>query len=112
MMVCDTHYEYLLVYVNDLMLIGKYPQGFYDPLINEHGFQLKGVGKPSYHLVGDFLSDPDGTLAWGAKSYVKKMFGNYEIMCNGKPNEFSTSMAEKDHPELDSSELFDSTGIK
>jgi hypothetical protein len=26
---CGTHYEYVLVYVNDLMLIGKKPQEFF-----------------------------------------------------------------------------------
>ena len=109
---CGTHYEYLLVYVDDLMFIGTKPQAFYDALINEHGFQLKGVGKPSYHLGGDFFRDPDGTLAWGAQSYVKKMLHNYEITFGGKPKEYSTPMAEKDHPELDTSELLDSTGIK
>jgi hypothetical protein len=44
---CDTHYEYLLVYVDDLMFVGNNPQAYYDALLNEHGFQLKGVGKPS-----------------------------------------------------------------
>jgi hypothetical protein len=39
---CDTHYQYLLIYVDDLILIGNNPQGFYDTLINENGFQLKG----------------------------------------------------------------------
>jgi Reverse transcriptase (RNA-dependent DNA polymerase) len=68
----DTHYEYVLVYVNDLMFLNKKPQGFFDSLTTEHGFKLKGVGKPSYHLGGDFSCDSDGTLAWGAQSYVEK----------------------------------------
>jgi hypothetical protein len=54
-------------------------------LVNEHRFQLKGIGKPSYHLGGDFFRDPDGTIAWGAQSYVKKILGNYEIMFEGNP---------------------------
>jgi hypothetical protein len=33
-------------------------------------------------------------------------------MFEGKPKEYTTPMAEKDHPELDTSELLDSTGIK
>jgi hypothetical protein len=72
---CGTHYEYLLAYIDDLMFIGTNPQALYDAL-------LKGVGKPSYHLGGDFFR---GTLAWGAQSYVKKMLHNYEIMFEGKP---------------------------
>jgi hypothetical protein len=98
--------------LDDLMSIGSNPQAFYVALINGHGWQLKGVGQPSYHLGGDFLRDPDGTLAWGAHSYVKKMLHNYEIMFDGKPKEYTTPMAEKYHPELDTSDLLDSTGIK
>jgi hypothetical protein len=61
---CITHYEYVLVYVDDIMFIGKEPQQLFDSLINEHGFKLKGVGKPKYHLGGDFYRNSDGTLAW------------------------------------------------
>jgi hypothetical protein len=99
-----------LVHVADL--IGNNPHAFYDAMINEHVFQLKRVGKPSYHLGGDFFCDPDGTLAWGAQSYVKKMLGNYKIMFEGKPKEYTTPMAEKDHPELYTSKLLDSSGMK
>jgi hypothetical protein len=60
---CDTHSEYVLVYVDDLMFIGKKPQAFF-----EHGFKLKGVGKPSYHQGRDFFCDSDGNLEWGAQS--------------------------------------------
>ena len=109
---CRTHYEYVLVYVDDLMFIGKEPQAFFDSLTNEHGFKLKGVGKPSYHLGGDFFRDSDGTLAWGAKSYVSKMLTSYETMFGCKPKEYSTPMIEKDHPEIDQSDLLDTLGIK
>jgi hypothetical protein len=33
-------------------------------------------------------------------------------MFEGKPEEYTSPMAKKDHPELDPSELLDSTGIK
>jgi hypothetical protein len=48
---CDTHYEYVLVYVDDLMCIGRNPQAFYDALINTYHFKLKGVGHPSWRLL-------------------------------------------------------------
>jgi hypothetical protein len=109
---CQTHYEYVLVYVDDLMCIGKNPQSFFDDLINQYNFKLKGVGTPSYHLGGDFFRDPDGTLAWGAASYVKKIIMNYENMFGEKPKEYSSPLLEKDHPELDNSPLLDENGIK
>ena len=109
---CETHYEYVLVYVDDLMCIGKNPQQFFDAMIHQYNFKLKGVGTPSYHLGGDFFRDADGTLAWGATSYVKKMIINYEVMFGKKPTEYSSPIVDKDHPELDTTPELDENGIK
>jgi hypothetical protein len=109
---CDTHYEYVLIYVDDLMCIGRNPQAFYDALINTYHFKLKGVGSPSFHLGGDFFRDSYGTLAWGASSYVKKMIFNYEVMFGTKPKEYASPMMEKGHPEIDNTPEVDETGIK
>jgi Reverse transcriptase (RNA-dependent DNA polymerase) len=104
---CETHYEYVLVYVDDIMYIGKQGRELFNALSNVYGFQLKGVGPPSYHLGGDFFRDPDGTLAWGASTYVKKMLINYETMFGEKPKEYSHPMCERDHPEIDTTEFLD-----
>jgi hypothetical protein len=109
---CQTHYEYVCVYVDDIMFFGKDPQSFFNDLINKYGYKLKGVGKPVYHLGGDFFRDKDNTLAWGTTSYVKKMLANYELMFNEKPKEASSPMIEKDHPELDLSEELDDDGTR
>ena len=109
---CGTHYEYVCVYVDDLMVIGKNPEVFMEALTTKYKYKLKGVGSPSYHLGGDFFRDPDGTLAWGASSYIKKMIINYTTMFGEKPKEASSPMVEKDHPELDTTEELDATGIK
>jgi Reverse transcriptase (RNA-dependent DNA polymerase) len=107
-----SHYEYVCVYVDDIMAIGTNPQDFFTALTDKYNYKLKGVGPPSYHLGGDFFRDPDGTLAWGASSYVKKMLINYETMFGSKPKEYSSPMEEKDHPELDNSAELDAVGIK
>ena len=109
---CGTHYEYVCVYVDDLMVFSKNPQTFFDELTHTYGFQLKGVGPPIYHLGGDFFRDEDNTLAWGTKSYVRKMIQNYEIMFNEKPKEFSSPLDEKDHPELDLTDELDPDDTK
>ena len=108
----NTHYEYVCVYVDDIMAIGTHPQDFFNDLTDKYNYKLKGVGPPSYHLGGDFFRDPDGTLAWGASSYAKKMLINYETMFGVKPKEYSSPMEEKDHPELDHSAELDAVGIK
>jgi hypothetical protein len=40
------------------------------------------------------------------------MLINYKTMFGSKPKEYSTPMAEKDHPEIDSSDLLENLGIK
>jgi hypothetical protein len=107
-----THFEYVCVYVDDIMHMSKDPRAFFHDLEHKYGYHLKGVGKPTYHLGGDFFRDADGTLAWGAMSYVKKMITHYEIMFDGKPKEYSSPMAEGDHPELDNLDELDEDGTK
>jgi hypothetical protein len=97
-------YEYICVYVDDLMAIMKNPQAFFDTLTEKYKYILKGVGPPEFHLGGDFGRDPDGTLYWGAKSYISKMMGNYERLFGGQPKKFSAPLDKDDSPELDQSD--------
>jgi hypothetical protein len=83
----------------------------FDSIINDHQFQPKGVGKPTYHLWGDFFCDSDGSLAWGA-NLMWKMFINYETIFGCKPNEFNTPIEEKDQPKIDSTEILDAIDIE
>jgi hypothetical protein len=109
---CQTHYEYVCVYVDGIMFYGKEPQKFFDALTTQYNYKLKGDGKPVYHLGGDFFCDKDNTLALGTSTYVNKMLTNYELMFNEKSKEASSPMVEKDHPELDLTEELDEDGIK
>ena len=109
---CGTHYEYVCVYVDDLMVMGKNPDDFFKGLTDDYGYKLKGVGDPAFHLGGNFFRDSDGTLAWGAESYIKKMLVNYEIMFGCKPKEWGSPVEKGDHPELDVSEFLDVHGIR
>ena len=101
----DDCYEYICVYVDDLMVIMKDPQAFFDTLSTKYGYILKGVGPPEYHLGGNFGRDPDGTLFWGAKRYVEKILGQYERLFGGPPKKANTPLDKEDSPELDTSEL-------
>ena len=71
-------YEYIFVYVDDHMAIMKDPQKFFDTLKKQHNYILKGVGPP----------DPDGTLLWGAHSYVERMLKNYESLFGSQPKKY------------------------
>ena len=106
------HYDYVCVYVDDLMALSKNPQEFFDELVNKYKFILKGVGPPEYHLGGDFGRDPDGTLFWGAKSYIKKLMGNYERMFGNLPHKAGAPLPTGDSPELDQSDLLNEERVK
>jgi hypothetical protein len=95
-----------------MMFIGKEHQTFFDSLFNDHGFKSKGVGIPKYHLGCDFYRDSDGTLSWGAHSYVFKMLINFETVFGSKPIEFATPMIEKDHSMIETSYILVAHGIK
>jgi hypothetical protein len=109
---CITHYEYVCVYVDDLMVMAKDPKAFLYKLINVHKYKLKGFGRPTHHLGGDFCSDKDGTLGWGAGTYCKKLIQEYERMFGQKPKEYCSPLEKGDHPEVDTSEFIDLEGIK
>jgi hypothetical protein len=58
----------------------------------------KGVGPMSYHLGANIYRDTDGTLCFGAKSYIGRMMINYETMFGEKPKEYNLPMDKNDHP--------------
>ena len=53
-------YEYVAVYVDNLLFVMKDPRSFLDCLIEVHKSELKGDKPLSYHLCCDFSHDPDG----------------------------------------------------
>jgi hypothetical protein len=109
---CSTHYEYICVYVDDIMHMSLQPQALFDTLKDKYKYNLAGVGEPSYHLGGNFYRDEDGTLAWGAQTYIKKMLSNYSKLFDQPPKEFSSPIQEGDHPELDTTTELDLDGIR
>jgi hypothetical protein len=84
---CITPYEYVCVYVDDLMVMAKDPKPLLDKLIKTHKVKFKGADKPTYHLGGNFFRDKDGTLGWGARAYCKKLIQEYKRMFGQKPKE-------------------------
>ena len=75
-------------------------------------YKLKGVGPPKYHLGGDFYEDPDGTLVWGAKSYIDRLLTNFKLMFGEDPKIASSPLVQGDSLELDESLELDQNGIK
>lgn len=106
------HYEYIAVYVDDLMILSRDPQGIIDSLEKEHNFKLKGTGPVSFHLGCDFLRDDEGVLCLQPKKYIEKMEDNYQRIFGTKPKPATSPLVKGDHPELDTSELLDDEKTK
>jgi hypothetical protein len=76
-----------------------------------HDYKVTRGGQPTYHLGGDFYRDPDGTLCWGAKTYIKRLVGNYERLFGEKPKDATCPLDKDDHPELDGSPFLEDEDI-
>ena len=106
-------YEYVVVYVDDVLTALKNPKEFYDALKSEPwNYKLKNVEEPKYHLGGDFFRDKDGTFCYGAQTYIKRMMDNYKLMFGELPKEYHSPMEKGDQPEMDDSELLGPEGIQ
>ena len=57
-----TKYEYVAIYVDDLLIICEDPSGFIKTLKDKYKLKITGDGAPEYHLACDYHLDPDGTL--------------------------------------------------
>ena len=110
---CGDHYEYIAVYVDDLLIASKNPQGIIDYLLSEDiGFKLKGTGLVKFHLGCDYYRDDEGVLCVGPHKYIDRMVDSYTQMFGEKPRQKYQSPLEKnDHPELDTSPLLSEDGI-
>ena len=72
-------WEYIVVYVDDIIDAMKDTQGCFDKLQGPSvGFTMKGVGIPTYHIGTDFFRDDDGTLCLGAQTYSKRLVDSFE----------------------------------
>jgi hypothetical protein len=100
---CGTHHEHACIYVDDLATMMKDSSAFFAELRGRK-CKLKGVGEMSYHLGGDFYCDPNGTLAWGAKTHWKRIINQCESIFGAPPKEWTSPVDKDNHPELDTTE--------
>jgi hypothetical protein len=101
------------VYVDDLAIGMKDPEGFLKVLTNKYKFKLKGSGPITFHLGCDF-ERKDGILCMAPQQYIERMMiSQYKRMFESKPRTNVTLPLEKnDHPEVDTSDFLDEEGIQ
>ena len=105
-------YEYIAVYVDDLLIAARNPEEIINKPKEQHKFKLKGVGPLTYHLGCDYFRDDVGTLCYGPKKYISKLINQYEGIFGNKPREYTSPLEKGDHPEIDTTDELDQDGIK
>lgn len=106
------HYEYIAVYVDDLLIVSRDPKTLIDSLINDHKFKLKGTGPIAFYLGCDFFRDSEGVLCYAPKKYIDKCIATYERLFGKKPKQYASPLVKGDHPEMDDSELLNLGDVK
>jgi len=104
-------WEYIAVYVDDLIVIAKDVMAVLTEVKTKGKFDLKGVGKPEYYLGGDIYpsEDPNSLIktAMSAKTYLKNICDKIERVFGTTLRNYNTPLEAGYHPELDDSELLD-----
>ena len=109
---CGTHYEYIAVYVDDLLMAMKDPKVFCDTLKQKYNFKLKGDGPIDYHIGLNYSQDEDGTLKTQPKKYIEKMNDYYKRTFDDLPKKFTSPLEKGDHPEVDETPLLGEEGTR
>ena len=104
-------YEYIAVYVDDLLIAALDPYAITDALCNQYHFKLKGTGDVKFHLGMDFIREGN-VLHIRQTSYLERLFAMFERIFGHPPRHYFSPLSQGDHPELDTSEFLDDEKTK
>ena len=105
---CGTHYEYLAVYSDDIIVASKDPKAVYD--IIQKTYTMKGVGVPEYFLgaacgrADGPYNDKGSTSTLSAKVYLHNLIPRLEKDL-GVFRNYTVPMDPEYRPELDETPL-------
>jgi hypothetical protein len=105
-------YEYITVYVDELLIAARNPNEIVQTLEEQHKVKLKGAGPLTYHLGCDYFCYHDRALCFDPRKYITKMMDQFKDMYGCNQKEYTWALAKGDHPEIDTSEELDAEGIK
>ena len=100
----ETHYEYITVIVDDLLIASKDPKGITEEL-KDLGYELKSVGTPEYYNGADIKYDTDNDC-WtlSSETYIKTVCERIEKLLEVKLRNNGSPLVVGDHPEQDETE--------
>ena len=116
----EKYYEYIVVYIDDLLVIGQNPTNITDALqADPFNYTLKDVDEPKSYL-GAVISkyNLEGSVTWAisADDYLRKALANVEEQFGKLSTMFSKSQlsnpaAPDYHPEIDTSKLLEGDDV-
>ena len=103
----DDHYEYLALYVDDVLAWGKDPLKIVEEI--KGTFKLRGIGFPDYYLGADVkkieekhLQDDGVVLGISARTYIQNTLEKLSKLLDGGPfHKAKSPMMDSYHSELD-----------
>ena len=101
-----THYEYICMYVDDILIFSKSPMTIVRGL--EALYILKGVGEPEFYLGGNVSkAEINGKIrtVLSAKTYIKNCSEKIEKLFSTTLRQYGSPMDPLYHPETDTTEL-------
>jgi hypothetical protein len=107
-----THYEYIAVIVDDLLIFSRNPDEIIETLQTCYKYKLGGVGTPEYYNGADISFDKNGYAQMSAKTYIKNVIERIETLLECTLKNYGSPMDTGDHPELDESDLLGPPNIQ
>jgi hypothetical protein len=94
----NKYYSYILVYVDDLLIIDKAPKKFMSQIQESFTVKPDSIEEPKTYLGADIskVYYPDGSYAWtmGSESYVKKVVKNMKAKMAKDGLEFNKKLSD------------------
>ena len=66
-------YEYITVYINNLDILTKHPNGVICTIPNKYKFKLKDTGLIKHYVWYDHFGDKNGKLCFSPAKYIENM---------------------------------------
>jgi hypothetical protein len=81
------HYEYIAVFVDDLLVFSKQPE----TILEQIKYEMKNVGPPEYYNGADMSINPEfGYWQISAKTYIKNTCEKIEVLFDTKLKSYSS----------------------
>ena len=89
-------WEYIAVYVDDLVIVAKDATVVIKDLQGKYGYKIKGDGPMDYHLGATVSRNKDGTLIYSATCYIDKIIESYNHQYGELPKSQNAPLEHRD----------------